>query len=109
MTEDFSPYLGSTEGVFSQRHGGARGLLVARRRGGGDELSQEVGERLLPTGDLHGGRSDRETSSRLLPPLLDHLKEPRDGRRRHAQTLGGAVPTNHGVGLTWRGGGVNVM
>lgn len=97
----FSPYLGSTQGVLSQRHRGARGLLVAPR--GAWEFSQEVCERLLPAGDLHSRHPDRETNSGLFPPLLDHLKEPGDGSRSHAQTLCGAVSTNHGVGLTCAG------
>lgn len=95
-------YLGSTDGIFSQQHSGAWCLLVPCRR----QFGQEVGERLLAAGDLHGRHSDWETSSGLFLPVLDHIEQPGDRRWSHTQALGGAVPTNHGVRLTC-GGRVN--
>jgi len=71
-------------------------------------VSQEVAQRLLPPRDLHRRDGDGESSSHLLLALLHHLEQPRDGRGSHAQTLGGAVPANQGVGLTWRGRGQRV-
>ena len=80
-------------------HPGGLFVLLAPR----GDVRQQVGERLVPAGDLHRGHADREARASLLLALLDELEEPGYGGGGGAQALGGAVPANHGIGLACSG------